>query len=94
MHELPAAWHAIAQANAGSGGCLLSLPAAAGEAFRSVSGGRLERPFLSAIVEFLIFPSYFILPSREGASPSRRETDIVLSSLVYRATDQNHFCDL
>ena len=30
----------------------------------------------AAIVDFLIFPFYFILPWQERTSPSRRETDI------------------
>src|SRR5262245_39314692 len=42
----------------------------------------------AAIVDFLIFPSYFILPWREQTSPSRRGTDIALSSLLYLAADQ------
>jgi hypothetical protein len=38
-----------------------------------------------------IFPSYFILPSRERAGPNRSETDIALSSLLSLATDQTIF---
>jgi hypothetical protein len=48
----------------------------------------------AAIVDFLIFPFYFILPWQERTSPSRRETDIALSSLLYVATDQTIFAVL
>ncbi len=40
------------------------------------------------VVDFLIRPSYFILPWRKQASPSRRETEIGLSSLLDPTTGQ------